>query len=83
MVQIFKTFGCAKIRNDSKRTKTNRNQVMQPTTLNSDSWLSFSYNVHSQAGFDNPFTNEKALFTWVFRRRVSLFKYLQEFKVAY
>ena len=56
---------------------------MQPTTLNSDSWLSFSYNVHNQAGFDNPFTNEKALFTWVFRRRVSLFKYLQEFKVAH
>ena len=26
---------------------------------------------------------EEALFTWAFRRRFSLFKYLQEFNVAY
>ena len=26
---------------------------------------------------------EEALFTWAFQRWVSLFKYLQEFKVAY
>ena len=57
--QIFKSFGCTKIRNDSKQTKTSRNEVMQPTTSNSDSRLIFPYHVHNQAGFHNLFIKEK------------------------
>ena len=53
--QIFKSFGCTKICNGSKWTKTSRNEVMQPTISNNDSRPIFSYNVHSQAGFDNLF----------------------------
>ena len=30
---------------------------MQPTTSNNDSRPIFSYDVHNQAGFDNPFIN--------------------------
>ena len=31
----------------------------------------------------SPLLTEEALFTWVFQRWISLFKYLQGFKVAY
>ena len=51
--QIFESFDCIKIRNDSKWTKTSRNEVMQPTMIN------FSSHVHNQAGFDNPYINGK------------------------
>ena len=40
-------------------TKTSRNEVMQPTTSNSDSRPIFPYHVHNQAGFDNPFINRR------------------------
>ena len=55
--QIFKSFGCTKIRNDSKWTKTSRNEVMQPTTSNNDSLPIFPYHVHNQTGFDDRFIN--------------------------
>ena len=55
--QIFESFGCTKIRNDSKWIKVSRNKVMQPTTSNNDSRPIFPYHVHNQAGFDNPFIN--------------------------
>ena len=32
---------------------------MQPTISNNDSRPIFPYHVHNQAGFDNPFINEK------------------------
>ena len=54
---MFKSFRCTKIRNDSKWTKTSRNEVMQPTSNNSDSRPNFHYHVHNQAGFVNPFIN--------------------------
>ena len=41
------------------------------------------YHVHNQASFGKPVITEQALFTCPFRRWVSLFKYLQEFKVMY
>ena len=56
----FKFFCCTKIRNDSKWTKMSWNELMQPTTSNSDSWPIFPYHVHNQAGFDNPFTNGRS-----------------------
>ena len=55
--QIFKSFGCIKICKDSKWTKTRQNEVMQPTTSNTDSRPVFPYHVHNQADFDNPFIN--------------------------
>ena len=55
--QIFKSFGCTKIRSDLEWTKTSRNQVIQPITINSDLQPIFPYHVHNQAGFDNPFIN--------------------------
>ena len=81
--QIFKSFNCSKTRSDSKSTKTSRNEVMQLTSSNSDPWPIFLYHVYNQAGFDNPFIIGRGCFTWASRRRVSLFKCLQEFKVAY
>ena len=53
--QIFKSFSCTKIRKDSKCTKTNQNEVMQPTTSNIDSRPIFPYHVHHQADPENPF----------------------------
>ena len=48
--QVFKSFSCTKIRNDSKLTKTSRTEVIrQRFTTN------FPHHVHNQAGFDNPF----------------------------
>ena len=35
--QIFKSFGCTKIRNDTKYTKTRLSKVMQPKTSSNDS----------------------------------------------
>ena len=55
--QIFKSFGCTEILHDSKSTKTSRNEVMQPTTNNSDSRPNFPYYILDQAGFENPFIN--------------------------
>ena len=55
--QIFKSFGCTKICNDSKGNKASRNEVMQPTTSSNDSRPIFPYYVHNQASFDNPFIN--------------------------
>ena len=50
---IFKFFGCTKI----------RNEVMQPTSSNNDSRSIFPYIVQNRAGFDNHLLTEKALFT--------------------
>ena len=58
--QIFKCFGCTKIRKDSKGTKTNRNEVMEPTTSNNDSRSICPYHVRNQADFDNPFINGRS-----------------------
>ena len=41
----------------SRLNKTSRNEVMQPTTINSDSRPIFLYHLHNQAGFDNPSIN--------------------------
>ena len=62
MVWIFiavknRSFGCTKIRNHLKWTKTSQNEVMQPTTINSDSRPIFPYHIHNQTSFDNPFIN--------------------------
>ena len=57
--QMFKSFSCTKIANDLKWTKTSRNEVAQPTTSKSDSRPIFRYYVHIQAGFGNPFINER------------------------
>ena len=46
-------FGCAKIRNDSKETKSSRNEAMQLTNSNNDSRSIVPYHVHNQAGLDN------------------------------
>ena len=56
---MFKSFSCTKIANDLKWNKTSRNEVAQPTTSKSDSRPIFPYYVHIQAGFDNPFINER------------------------
>ena len=58
---MFKSFRCTKIRNDSKWTKTSRNEVMQPTSNNSDSRQNFHYHVHDQKGFVNPFINGRGV----------------------
>ena len=76
--QIFKSFGCTRIRNDSKWTKTSRNEVMQPTTSNSDSRPIFPYHVHNQAGFDNPFINGRGFIYLGISKMSFIFKYLQE-----
>ena len=55
--QIFKIFGCTQICNDSKETKTTRNEVIEPTTGNTNSRPIFPYHVNNQAGFDNRFIN--------------------------
>ena len=55
----FKFFGCTEIPKELKWTKTSQNELMQPTTSNSDSRLIFLYHVHNQAGFDNPFINRR------------------------
>ena len=47
--QIFKSFGYTKIRKD-----WNESKVMQPTTSN-NSLPNFSYHVHNQVDFKNPF----------------------------
>ena len=41
--QIFKSFSSTKIRKDSKRTKTSRNEVMQTTTTRQLERLIFDY----------------------------------------
>ena len=81
--QMFKSFGCTEIRKDSEWTKTSRNEVMQPTASNNDSRQIFPYHVHKEADFENILLTEEILFTWAFPKWVSLFKYFQEFKVAY
>ena len=54
----FKSFGCTKIRHDTKWTKTSWIEVMQPTTCNIDLRPICPYYVHhNQAGFDSPFIN--------------------------
>ena len=44
---------------DSKWTKTKRNEEMQPTTSNNNSRPVFPYHVHNQADFDYLFINER------------------------
>ena len=80
--QIFKSFSSTKIRRDSKWTKTSQYEVMQPTTSNKDSWPIFLTMSTTRQVFTIPLWTEEALFTWAFRRWVSFFKYLQEFKVV-
>ena len=80
--QIFKSFGCTKIYNDSKWNKASQNEVMQPATSNNDSRPIFPYHVHNQASFDNSFINgHSLLFTRAFPRWVSVFKYYKSLKV--
>ena len=55
--QIFKSFGYTRIHKDLKLTKTSR------TTSNNVSQPVFSYHVHNQADFNNPFINRRDLFT--------------------
>ena len=55
---------------------------MQRTTSNNDSWTIFPYHIYDQADQISLLT-EGALFIWAFQSWVSLFKDLQEFKVAY
>ena len=81
--QIFKSFGCTKIREDSKWTKTSRNEVMQSTTSNNDSRAIFPYHVHNLADFDNHFINGRGFIYLGISKWVSLVKCLQEFKLAY
>ena len=54
--QTSKSFGCTKIRKDSKRAKTSRNEVMQPKKFKNSQPV-FPYHVNNQADFDNPFIN--------------------------
>ena len=69
-----------KIHSDLKWTKTSRNKVMQPTTINSDSLQIFPYHVHNQAGFDNPFINGRgSIYLGISKMSLTL----QGFKVAY
>ena len=79
--QIFKSFCCTEICNDSKWTKTSRREVMQPKTSNSNSRPTFNYHVHQVLAI--PILTKEAFFTWAFWRWVGLFNHLQEFKVAY
>ena len=71
--QIFKSSGCTEIsagfgsQNEPKPAETKYCNSQRPV---------FHCHVYNQALFDNPFT-------WAFQRWVSLFKYLQELKVAY
>ena len=55
--QILKSFGCTKIRKESKWTKTSQNKVMLTTTSNNDSRPIFPNDVHKQEDFENPFIN--------------------------
>ena len=55
--QTFKSFGCTKIRSNSKLNKASRNEVMQLTTRSSDSRPNCLYHVCNQGGFDNLFIN--------------------------
>ena len=59
--QIFKSFGCTKIRKDTKYTKTSLSKVMQPKTSNNDSRPILPYHVHDQAGFDNLFIDGRII----------------------
>ena len=51
------SINCTKICNNSKRTKTSRNEVMQPTTSNTIRNQLFINHVHKQAGFAKPVIN--------------------------
>ena len=79
---IFESFDNTKIRNDSKWTKTSRNEVMQPTTSNNESQPIFPMSTIWQV-LTIAFLTQETLYTWAFRRWLSLFIYLKEFKVAY
>ena len=66
--------------NEPKQSNATHNQQQRFKT-------NFSLHVHNQACFTNSFINRRGfilfiLFTYI-SRWVSLFKYLQEFKVAY
>ena len=52
----------------------------EPRTSNNDSRAIFSSHVHNQTCFDNHFIYRRR-FAWNFEVWISLFKYLQEFKV--
>ena len=41
-------FGCTKICNNSKRTKTRRNKVIEPTTISNDLPQIVPYHIHNQ-----------------------------------
>ena len=79
--QMLKSSGSTKIRNDSKWTKTSRNEIMWPTTSNNYSWPIFPYHLHNQAGVGNPFINTKG-FIYLGISKMS-FNFLHELKVAY
>ena len=81
--QILKSFGCTKIRKDSKWTKKSQNEVMQPTTSNNSSQPIFPYHVNNQADFDNAFINGRGIIYLGISKMSFTFKYLQEFKITY
>ena len=51
-IQIFKSFGCTKVRKGWKLTKTSSEKVMQPTTSNNDPRPIFPDHVHNQSDFE-------------------------------
>ena len=55
--QIFKSFSCTEIRNDSKWTKLCRKEVMRTQNQQQRLTTNFPYHVDNQSGFDNPFIN--------------------------
>ena len=59
----------------------NQNQPKQSNATHNDQ--DFFTMFTTRHIFKIPLLAEESLFIWAFRRWVSLFKYLQEFKVAY
>ena len=62
------------------KTTTSRNEA---TASNNDSRPIFPYYDHSQTGSDNPFINERGFIYLGILKMSFIFKYFQEFKVAY
>ena len=57
MANRYLSIDCTKIRNDSKRTKTSQNEIMQSITSNIHSRPLFPNPIHKQAGFGKPAIN--------------------------
>ena len=68
--QIFKSFGCTKIRNNSKWIKTSQNELMQTTTSNNDWWPNFPYHATTRQVLAIFLLTEEALFTFLVFTRV-------------